>query len=601
MAGTGASAAALALALTGTSAAHAATGGTSPSQPAPTSAATIQHPITGAQFMARLGDKTVETVSPGGKPVQSTRTDSGVRPSIVGGSNADISQFPYLVQLALDLGPANDGSGDDLFLTCAGTLIAPTQVLTAGHCVHGQNWANNPNGVVWAGSTENILDVPENQIPDGEGAEVVHQWVDPNWSMTADGAALNDVAVLTLAAPIGTATLPLATPSQTSLYTAGNTATIAGWGVTDPQDTDPQPATTLQTASIPVAANSSCESVYGSTDYLPSEMVCAGNGSGTPTTCQGDSGGPLIVSGTLVGVVSYGPDGCDVSGTYAVFAKASAYFGPLMDWAESFSGFDGTETDNGTTYLINNGIGDLMGQTSAGEVYEYGSTGSGGLASRIDYLGGTKGAWLGQEDLEQSGLVGVLIRDTSGNLYYVGWDKTGQLINGTGSEQIGWGWNIYNSIIPMGNVAGASAPDLVARDSSGELWLYLGYGNTKFATRVKIGAGWNAYNLIVGDGDFNGDGYADLIARDTSGRLWYYQGTGNWRAPFKPRVQIGYDYQIYSHMAVINNFMGNGLAALVGADSSGNLYVYKSTGSSTSPLSSRVKIGYDYQIYSRLF
>ena len=31
---------------------------------------------------------------------------------------------------------------------------------------------------------------------------------------------------------------------------------------------------------------------------------------------------------------------------------------------------------------------------------------------------------------------------------------------------------------------------------------------------------------IVSAGDFNGDGDADVIARDTSGELWLYRGTG---------------------------------------------------------------------------
>ncbi|WP_374956263.1 FG-GAP repeat domain-containing protein [Arthrobacter sp. MYb23] len=42
---------------------------------------------------------------------------------------------------------------------------------------------------------------------------------------------------------------------------------------------------------------------------------------------------------------------------------------------------------------------------------------------------------------------------------------------------------------------------------------------------------------ITGPGDFNGDGHSDVLARDTSGTLWLYpgNGTGGWLS----RVQAG--------------------------------------------------------------
>ena len=58
--------------------------------------------------------------------------------------------------------------------------------------------------------------------------------------------------------------------------------------------------------------------------------------------------------------------------------------------------------------------------------------------------------------------------------------------------------------------------DVVARDSSGNLWLYPGTGtggSVALGTRVSLGTGWQNYT-IAAVGDFNKDGNADVVARD---------------------------------------------------------------------------------------
>jgi hypothetical protein len=72
--------------------------------------------------------------------------------------------------------------------------------------------------------------------------------------------------------------------------------------------------------------------------------------------------------------------------------------------------------------------------------------------------------------------------------------------------------------------------DLVARDTSGQLWLYPGNGQNEWFTRVSLGAGWNTMSAITAPGDMDGDGRPDVIARDTTGELWLYpnNGAGDW-------------------------------------------------------------------------
>jgi plastocyanin len=138
----------------------------------------------------------------------------------------------------------------------------------------------------------------------------------------------NDVAILTLARDPendlgnpGVTPLPLIGPDQASLWAAGTTSTIIGWGTTSAAG---NPSfTQLLEAQVPIVGDDDCQADYApaSIPIDSSTMVCAGDG--THDTCQGDSGGPLMVddggSFVLAGVVSFGEGCADVNfpGVYA--------------------------------------------------------------------------------------------------------------------------------------------------------------------------------------------------------------------------------------------------------------------------------------------
>ncbi|MCM1943770.1 VCBS repeat-containing protein [Streptomyces sp. G2] len=103
-------------------------------------------------------------------------------------------------------------------------------------------------------------------------------------------------------------------------------------------------------------------------------------------------------------------------------------------------------------------------------------------------------------------------------------------------KRVGGGWQIYNQITAVGDVAGGPAGDLVARDRDGVLWLYLGKGDGTFTTRTKIGGGWQTYAEIMGGGDADHDGKGDLLAYSArEKRTYFYGGTGDRAKPFEPR------------------------------------------------------------------
>lgn len=227
----------------------------------------------------------------------------------------------------------------------------------------------------------------------------------------------------------------------------------------------------------------------------------------------------------------------------------------------------------------------LYGVNSPGDVYGYPPNGSGGLDSRI---------WSGdgwdiikhatQVDNDADGNSDGFWQITStGGVYYGGW--------GQQPFSIGSGWHIYNKMVSPGNLAGGVADDLIARDGSGALWIYLGYGNGKVNTRKKVGGGWQIYNQIAGKGDLTGDGKADIVARDGSGTLWLYKGTGSHTAPFATRTKIGTGWNQFNALVSVGDIDIDGRTDLIARDTLGALYLYKGTGSAAAPFKPRVKIG----------
>ena len=141
-------------------------------------------------------------------------------------------------------------------------------------------------------------------------------------------------------------------------------------------------------------------------------------------------------------------------------------------------------------------------------------------------------------DLSGDALPDLVAKDKDGVL----WLYPGKGDGTFGSRvRIGGGWSAY-TITGKGDYNRDGRPDLLARDGSGVLWLYPGTGKAAPAlgSRVRVGGGWSAYSAFATAGDITGDGRPDLLARDTSGVMWLYKGTGkSGTATFKTRTRVG--------------------------------------------------------------
>ncbi|MFD9630285.1 FG-GAP repeat domain-containing protein [Streptomyces violascens] len=228
----------------------------------------------------------------------------------------------------------------------------------------------------------------------------------------------------------------------------------------------------------------------------------------------------------------------------------------------------------------------LIAADGSGTVYMYPPNGSGGFTDRRTLGGGWKDvAEATQVDNDKDGVFDAWYeRGTNGHLVYDGADGT--------QKDLGAGWDAFNRVFSPGNLGGAQADDLLARDKSGVLWLYTAKTDGTFTPPVKLGAGWGAMTKIAGRGDLNGDGKADIVAVDNSGVAWLYPGTGNWAAPFGNRVKLGAGWNTYNTLVGIGDLDFDGKVDLYGRDASGGLWFYAGTGTTNgSPFKDRVKVG----------
>jgi hypothetical protein len=257
----------------------------------------------------------------------------GAGPRIINGDDGPGDRFGYLVALLLADRYAKNGAFDAQF--CGGTLTTPTTVVTAAHCVVNEDTgAVRPPQELLVGLGADLKSAALEVVP------VVRVTPNPDY---ARRTAANDIAVLTLARPVGDARLLTpATPDEArDLTVAGSTVHVAGWGRVS--TSEPEYPATFRIGRLVVFPDSSCGSGtpftiegvrfngFPSSQADPASMLCAAGVTDAGQiidSCQGDSGGPLVAGdgdrARLVGVVSWGKE-C-ATNFAGVYARVSAEY-----------------------------------------------------------------------------------------------------------------------------------------------------------------------------------------------------------------------------------------------------------------------------------
>ncbi len=208
---------------------------------------------------------------------------------IVGGKEVpDRDLYPWMTALIYSDYDPVDGQ------FCGGSLIAPKWVVTAAHCLYGED----PDNVEVVLGLLKLDEKPKERINVEE--IIIHPEYDED---TSDF----DVALLRLAKASQQKTIEMISAGDPDGFaTPGTMATIIGWGAL--KEGGPT-SRKLMHVDVPIISNTEANKSYEG--EVTENMIAAGFTQGGIDACQGDSGGPFVVRDAnlnlvLAGATSWG-------------------------------------------------------------------------------------------------------------------------------------------------------------------------------------------------------------------------------------------------------------------------------------------------------
>ncbi|MEO6950576.1 MAG: trypsin-like serine protease [Polyangia bacterium] len=223
---------------------------------------------------------------------------------------------------------------------CTASVIAPTVLLTAAHCV--------APGEIGQGAT--FVALPSGNLNESttERWTVKETHFDPAFDATRITSG-HDIAVVILDEPVKLA--PLAVNQADIASLVGSKVRLVGYGVND--------GTAQTGAGIK-------RSVSALVDTVDDKLIqIGGNGK---DTCQGDSGGPALATiggkKVIVGVTSFGQAGCGGGGYDTRVDRYAAFLAPYLDDGASTSAGAEREPNDSSAHANEMAVGSTRGALS---------------------------------------------------------------------------------------------------------------------------------------------------------------------------------------------------------------------------------------------
>ncbi|XP_029926347.1 urokinase-type plasminogen activator-like [Myripristis murdjan] len=257
-------------------------------------------------------------------PAVDTELTCGEMPSqkinkIVGGTMTSIESQPWVAAIFWH---------HDFW--CGGSLIAPSWVLTAAHCLQNDDGTviNVRHLSVYLGKSNiRVTDVDREQKFTVEQMIIHPKYKDLR-------PFNNDIALLKIKSQDGKSAVrtpsvrTVCLPPHLTMLPPGVECSIAGFGKESDSYYAPSSSNFLKQAKVTLLSESVCKRDPFYAKNVTSNMFCAASPTWSTDSCQGDSGGPLMceVSGRMFvfGVVSWG-EGCAKQDKPGVYTRVTNY------------------------------------------------------------------------------------------------------------------------------------------------------------------------------------------------------------------------------------------------------------------------------------
>src|SRR5208282_4302776 len=262
------------------------------------------------------------------------------------------------------------------------------------------------------------------------------------------------------------------------------------------------------------------------------DQPCIAQQNGTLVNCYIPSGEKVGPAGAAIGVLStsnsaYQPAFTQQPGwDFATGIGTPNVYNLVMNWS---GGGGGTKlADIHNTHDFNgDGYSDIAWRDTSGDVTIWLMNGTSILNPTATYVTTLSTAWsiVGQRDFNGDGKADLLWHDTSGDVAI--WEMNGTTILNPTTTYVGTVSSSTWTIVGTGDFNGDGYTDILWRDTSGDVAIWLMNGTTVLNPTTSYVATVSTTWSIVETGDFYGTGMSDILWHDTSGdtAIWEMNGT----------------------------------------------------------------------------